>query len=286
MSRTASDLAGDLERFRAAHPIQVHTVDGMAWEYFKGGSGAHTIVLLPGGSGFTEAYFSHFLELEKTHRVLAIAPAAVRSVAACVRGILAILDHEKAGKAAILGQSWGGMLAQVLVRQAPDRVDRLILSHTLPTAPPGDEEHAQKTIRMMRVMMKLLPFLPWFVLRKLLMKRVSVHYAMLPDDAFRFWWNYFEKELARSTKEELAATYLAMIDFFTLSPFRPDDLSAWKGKILILESDGDRASNEKNRTALKSLYPKAKVHTFQNSGHLAMFVRYDEFMKVLRSFLG
>ncbi len=286
MSQSASRLKEDLEQFRSAHTLRTVPVDGIKWEYFTGGSAKRTIVLLPGGSGFTEAYFSHFLELEKTYRVIAVAPAPVTTVRECTSGILAVLDHEGVDRFSVLGQSWGGMLAQVLVRENPDRIDGLILSHTLPTAPPGDPVHAQKTVRMMRMMLKLLPFLPWVLLRKLLMKRVSVHYAMLPGEVFEFWWTYFETELARSTKKELMATYLAMIDFFARKPFHPADVNAWNGQTLILESDEDQATNPVNRSALKTLYPGAQVHTFQESGHLAMIARYDEYMQAVQDFLA
>lgn len=286
MSLNASTLKSELALFRSTHAVRTQLVDGVSWEYYAGGEGPRTILLLPGGSGFTEAYFSHFLELEKTHRVIAVAPAPVKTVAACIQGILAVADKEHVDRFSVLGQSWGGMLAQVLIRERPERIEKLILSHTMPTAPPGDVAHAQKTIRMMRVMMKLLPFFPWAILRSLLMKRVSVHYAMLPPDAFQFWRSYFETELAKSTKNELIATYLAMIDFFHLPPFQADDLARWEGEILILESDEDRATNETNRSALKALYPRARVHTFSKSGHLAMIARFSEYMRVVNDFLG
>jgi len=51
------------------------------------------------------------------------------------RDILAVLDAERVEKAAVLGASMGGAIAQALAGIAPTRVDALVLSCTLPGGP-------------------------------------------------------------------------------------------------------------------------------------------------------
>jgi len=47
-----------------------------------------------------------------------------------------------------------------------------------------------------------------------------------------------------------------------------------------------RHASYQAREALKALYPQARVHTFHGSGHVASIAKLDEYVAVIRDFLG
>ncbi|MFZ1087633.1 MAG: hypothetical protein WAN35_21950 [Terracidiphilus sp.] len=57
------------------------------------------------------------------------------------------------------------------------------------------------------------------------------------------------------------------------------------GKVLIAESDTDVFSPQR-RQALRATYPNAEVLTFHNGGHATMFLRFDEYLAMLKGFLS
>jgi 3-oxoadipate enol-lactonase len=64
-------------------------------------------------------------------------PAERFTVADMARDVVAVLDHAGIARANVLGLSLGGMIAQQLAADHPDRVDALILVSTTPGWPSG-----------------------------------------------------------------------------------------------------------------------------------------------------
>jgi pimeloyl-ACP methyl ester carboxylesterase len=267
-----------LEQFRAAHPPKRHMHKGVTWEYIDAGSRVETILLLPGLLGVAEMSFQQVAALEDTYRVIVPSyPASLKTTAGLVEGVGALLEAEGVGRVHVLGGSYGGMMAQRLVRRYPERVDRLILSHTgVP-----EQQRAGRNRRLI-FMLRLLP-MSW--LRNMVGQaaRKSLEEAA---ETIPFWEAYTDEILARTTKADLLARYQVAADFDATSAFKPQDLQDWPGKILILEGDNDPVAEEDDRQALKALYPQARVHTFHGSGHIASIAKIDEYTTVIKGFLS
>jgi maspardin len=61
--------------------------------------------------------------------------------------------------------------------------------------------------------------------------------------------------------------------------------TTWQGKVLILQSDDDPATEPEMRGALRNLYPQAQVHTFHQAGHTPFLSQPDVFYPLVRTFL-
>jgi pimeloyl-ACP methyl ester carboxylesterase len=267
-----------LERFRAAHPAQRHTHQGVVWEYIDAGSGVETILILPGLLGVAEMSFQQVSALEETYRVIVPGyPASIKTIAGLVEGIGSILDAAGVQRVHVLGGSYGGLLAQRLVRRFPERVDRLILSHTGVPEP----QRAGRNRRLV-FMLRLLP-MSW--LRKMVGQAARKSLEEAPQ-VIPFWEAYTDEVLGHTTKADLLARYQVAADFDATSVFSPQDLKDWPGKIMLLEGDNDPVADEVDRRALKDLYPRAASHTFQGSGHIASIAKIDEYIGVIKNFLS
>jgi maspardin len=188
-----------------------------------------------------------------------------------------ILDAERIDRVQVLGSSYGGMVAQCLVRQYPDRVGTLILCHTGVPRP----DRAAKNQRFITIVRML----PMSLLRTML--RLSMRKSLEGASTQRaFWQAYSNEMLDQITKADLISRYQVAVGFDVSCSFAPDDLKGWPGRILILEGDNDPVAESWARDALRALYPQARVHTFHGSGHVASIAKLDEYVAMIRGFLG
>jgi pimeloyl-ACP methyl ester carboxylesterase len=278
---SASDFprqeTGELRRFRETYPVRQAEVSGVRWEYIDAGRGPETLLILPGILGVAEMSFQLVQAFENDFRMVVPSyPFSARTVGELlegIRGLLTVLNIEQVN---VLGGSFGGLLAQRLVRHYPGMVRNLILSHTGAPDPERVEKN-KKFISLMR-------WLPMGLLRAML--RLATRKSLEDAGEQRDFWTKYSNEItARLSRQDLISRYQVAVDFDASSSFSPEDLNDWQGRILILEGDNDPIAETAAREALKATYPQATVHTFHGSGHVASIAKLPEYTAVLRAFL-
>jgi pimeloyl-ACP methyl ester carboxylesterase len=274
-----------LKKFRSTHPYKRLVTDGITWQYTAGGQGERALLVLTGGLGVGEAAAFVFANLENEYRVISPSYPLFVSIEQLVNGFVDILGEEGIYKVHVLGQSLGGMLAQVMVRKYPERASTLILSHTFPTSPPADRAIIQERQAKEKKLLKLFPWFPFWMIRLVTRKRLARLVALMNTPEKGFWEAYLYEATAGITREHFRSNFMCGADFYQNYVFTKDDLESWSGKVLILESDND-ISHTSEREALKELYPQAQVHTFHGTGHLTLLVAQEELLDVVRNFLG
>lgn len=122
----------------AATSFTVETPDGARLAAFAEGEG-RSLLLVSGLGGTAGFWMKTAATLARSFRVIRFdqrgISASSRGSAPCTidqlaQDCLAVLDAAGAGRAALLGHSTGGCIGQSLARQAPERLDGLILSAT------------------------------------------------------------------------------------------------------------------------------------------------------------
>src|SRR4249919_3728715 len=123
------DLAERLAGFKEEHPYRKITVGDTAWRYRTAGPlAAPAVLLLPGGTLVPDPFFIVLDALGQRYRVIAPAYPAAHTMAELVTGLNGILNIERIAAVNVVGSSFGGYLAQCLVRAHPDRVNSLVLA--------------------------------------------------------------------------------------------------------------------------------------------------------------
>jgi pimeloyl-ACP methyl ester carboxylesterase len=271
-----SPKAAALADFRSRYLEKV-VRDGVAeWRYRVVGTASPVLLAVPGGELVNDLGFEFALALSGCRRILYPAYPRVDSIEALASGLSAILDAEKIGQVAILGASFGGALAQVFVRKYPERVSHLILSNTgVPL---------RYLVPSLRIFNGIARALPWAATVALL--RRSMPKVLDPAGGDRAFWSAYVNELLsiRVAKADMLANFHIQLDYHRRFLFTPDDLRNWNGKILIVESDTD-VIGPRRRQALRQTYPNAEVYTFHNGGHATMFLRFDEYLAMVKRFL-
>ena len=135
----------NLEDFRRKYPAQTVTLGNgkpFTYRYYKNPNAKATFVLLTGGIGLSDLFYKHFARFAKDFSVLTfdyqIQFADNGEFAAAVAELLCHLKE----KAWLVGQSLGGVVAQVIAARHPEVVEGLVLSNTCSLAKDmGDEAY-------------------------------------------------------------------------------------------------------------------------------------------------
>jgi pimeloyl-ACP methyl ester carboxylesterase len=276
---TNDELVEALRRFRENHPPKRIEVGEWTWEYLDGGSGGEVVLILPGGARYGETYFQLIDALERRYRVIAPSYPGIKTIAEIVGGLTAILDAEEIEKVHLFGKAFGGAVAQVFVREHPERVEKLVLSNTSGRYLSSYADRVRKARNRARLM-------PGSVLRSIFLRSMADQLGEMPVEDRAFYKAFFGELVERESKPEALAMYDCNIDLAKNYTWSVDDLAGWDGRVLIIESANDEAISAGRREALRDLYPEAQVHTFEQAGHMASMMSADAYQAVVMGFLG
>lgn len=254
------------------------THEGLTGRYSVAGSGSEALVILPGALGAGGLLIPLLAPLAGARRLLALEtfPRAAR-IDELLDWLGALFEAEGVSRWVIYAGSFGGLIAQCLLRRWPERTEAVILSGTgIP-----DPEQARKNRKFLR----LLPWLPMPLLRAALRLLVRLILARVRERREE-WKRAFLPLVGTLTRADVVSRYQLAIDFAESSHFAPGDLTAWPGRLLILEGSSDRVAGERVRAALRALYPQAERHAFAGSGHAAAFSAPAEWAAVVGAFLS
>ncbi len=284
----SDELVQSLKAFRKAHPRQTITVEAeyveqVTWTYVTGGEGEGTILFLHSVPTTWDTYYLQIAALEDDYRVIVPAIPAVPTMKGVSDGLAAILDEVGVEQVHIYGVAFGGEIAQAFVRNYPERVASLILSHTLPPGKRGAEDAAEQR----HAILSRPEFLFESMSVRARMTELSNDIPAFRPDEQAFWDAYFtELYPTRVDKETIMGRYEASIDYHTTYEFETGGPEGWDGRVLIVESARDDTMRETDKAALRALYPGAAVHTITEYGHTGVIARVDEYVQPILDFLG
>jgi len=267
----APSLKELLTEFRVKFPIAEFTHGRATWRYRRGGRGPQALLWLTGALGVGEFAFPYAHHFAQAFRVYIPDYPSVRSLDACVDGLASLLDAEQIDAADVVGGSFGGMLAQHLVRRHPSRVRSLVLSHTSPPQP------SYTRAALVHIVSSLVPERPY---RELFRRRLRVAFT----GADPFWLRYFDSTVDSLSKPEMVSRVLLAAEFLNL-PYASADTASWPGRILILDANDDELMPAQARAGLRALYPQADAYAFSGTGHSAAILHPSEYANVIAHFL-
>jgi 3-oxoadipate enol-lactonase len=199
------------------------------------------------------------------------APSGLYSVGMLAEDAVAVLDAAGLKRAHVLGTSLGGMVAQQVALDWPERVDHLVLACTTP----GGAAAAPMPERTIRLMQEA-PALP---LEVALRRFVENAFGPEPDPALV---EQIMKHRLRTAQPPAAWTAQAAagasFDVWARVP-------QIQQRTLVLTGDEDAVVDPRNSELLAARIPGARLETFAGTGHLFFWEQPDRFVEVVTEFL-
>lgn len=234
--------------------------------------------MLPGALGRLEGTGAAAERLAEKRRVATIDYRPDDDLEMLLARIAAAASEAGEAPADLLGQSYGGWIAQCFARRHPERVRKLILSHSFTLGPRDGWKF--------RLAARLLPRLPAFLVRSLLGKRIRL--ALAPVAAAQP--DLYARQLAEIDRLVRSDSFLAGLtaqqrcmaqslepSFAALPPV--------SAPVLIVESADDPMIREGARADLRALYPGAGSLRFETAGHVSPMVETGRYVAAVESFL-
>ena len=266
-----------LKQFRETHPQKSLAVAGTNWTYHTAGKGVQTILWLVGGLKKADAAYNSIPLLADSYNIIAPDYPALASMSELADGLSAIIEAENVDTVYVLAGSFGGMLAQVFMRQYPEKASKVILSTTTPPDASQIDRYQQ--------LMDMAKLAPDDLLQQTAQSQMLGTIA--PADSDLEFYKAYLKELyeERLDKDDIVSIYASLIDYMSRE-FTAQDLDNWSGDLLIINSDNDATFGETVQDSLVTLYPDAQVHTFEGAGHSPSSTKRADFFALVRQFFA
>ncbi len=262
--------------------LTAYTADGMALSVVIDGEG-DPLLLIPGLGAGRSAFHPIVGDLARHHRVITFDPRGIGrsegggtvTLPAMALDAVAVLDAAGVRAAAVFGASMGGLIAQHMVADHPDRVAHLILAATAPGGDSGvDSEPADQA--------------------KLLGRG-----ARTPEDAYRIACTVLYSEQFRRAHPEFIEAQIRERAQHPVRPrvfsaqfaamWQPDDsfqrLAAVTAPTLVLHGTEDVVTPFENARILARQIPGAELRPFEGCGHLFFHERPAETARVITEHL-
>jgi pimeloyl-ACP methyl ester carboxylesterase len=237
-------------------------------------------VLLVHGLGYTRQGWGPQRELlARRYRVVSYdnrgigeseIPAGPYTVVELAADAVQVLDEAGVERAHVVGASLGGMVAQLLAAERPERVDRLVLAGTTPGGA-GAYPLPQRTLALMAEASSLPP--------EVALRRF-VENALAPDSTF-------------------------VDEVFAYREQHPPDPAGWAAQAaagaswdadgrlariaaptLVVAGTADAVVDPRNAQLLADAIPNAELELIDGAGHLPFWERAEEFTRLVERFLG
>ena len=266
--------------FRKQFPYQQKDINGLNWRFLDTKQGEQTLLILPGASVKSEISFHSLQRFAQTYRVITIDYPPVSTITVLLEGLLYLLDERGIDHFFLMGGSYGGWMAQSLVRRCPERIDKLIISAVGPPNPQNSQT--------LKKMSKWLRLLPTFVLKTMLNRSFANLDLSAAEEypQLELLWAQMKEVMNQLTRRDIFALFERLIDQTEKYDFTPNDLKHWPGRMLFLFGSDDPATPPERIESMRELYPKAHIEVFQGGSHGIAVTHQDEYFEMIERFLG
>lgn len=284
------DFRADFEKFCKDYPVQSVRINELTFNYRFGGNGDKALVLLVGGLGISDAFFNHFRGFVKSFKVLTFDyPMETNSNSVLADAIAELIKSLKLHNVFLVGQSYGGFIAQVIAKRHPEIVSGLILSNTGCLAADMDEETKGPMLDMIKRLKKaalLTRLVPIALLRGEFIKKLEEHLVQCTPEEKKYMSELFRYVIGMLTNRHERHMCSLMIDLINELDSTKESYSYLDGRVLLLLSEDDDTFSDAIKQSLIRLMPNPVVNTKISGGHLALLLRIELYIHTVTEFVN
>ena len=290
----AKDMEALWNKYITTAPVQAKTINGQPflYRYYRNPDPETdaTLVILAGGTGAGDGFFCFNDELEGFCSFLTFNyPIGYRDNIETADAIAVLLRQLDCHNIWLFGQSYGGLLAQIIAARHPQCVHGMILSSTISLsndlqyagmhriAQMVGEKKERKNKRIDRILpMKLIP--------KFMRLAVRKH---TDDPGLRAQIDaVFNKVSGTFSREYFMHMDTLLGDLRNhIGVYQPREYAYLEDRILIFSQADDKTWTKDMVEAMYRFYPRAVKAPDLKGGHLVMFARPEAYFGILKDFI-
>lgn len=252
-------------------------VQGIPWCYYRLGAGT-PVLWLTGGLRRAAAASAFLEELAVRHTVIAPDYAPVLSIAEFMAAFDEMLRRESVDSVTLVGQSYGGMLAQAYLSHRPQAVTRLVLSSS------GPATFTRPWLVSARACMWLAQVLPEKMLMQLLAMVLTRLTRPLPQreraEATEIIGILLREMLRRA---DVVSHFAVAADMIKSGMVSPAAFRRWRGEVFVLSAENDPTQSDRDMPRYERLFGRRpEVVSLGQLGHAAVLSdpgRYAELLE-------
>ncbi len=280
--------------FDRVAPIESIDIQGhpFAYRFYKNPNPDKnvTLVMLAGGSGMAEGFFYLYEHFMPEYNLLSFNysqdhPDNISQADA----IAELLQKLNAKNVYLVGQSYGGLIAQVIAKRHPDLIRGMILSGTCGLGKNVDAEGMAVFEKMFNQKkyehnIKIDKRLPLWLLAPMFKLMAS---KVIKDKEMRATF----KDIVDICKDSMSGDYFVLMDTLLydmrhhVATMTQEDFLPYRNQTLIFFSKEDTIFCDSLKQNLVDLMSEPTVIWDLKGGHLAMMQSLDEYVQTLNRFI-
>ena len=293
MNLSELNVKTEWEYYNKVAPFKTYLLNGneLKYRYYKKEGAKATIVVLAGGSGLADGFFL-FLRSLMVHYSLIIIPYPIfcKDNNQTADAIAKLVRYLEAENVYYWGQSYGGLLAQIIAKKHPDVVSGLLLTSTASFS-------TELTFEGMKCIVNMIN-------EEKEEKRVAKYKKMPMGIAMAMFPMMFKphlkgdkkayktiKELIKILEPEMSKEHFVHMtrllgdlrNHFGL--YNKRDFEYLKGKVLIIEPVDDKTFTDDIKQALCNMMSEPQVIDKVEGGHLAIMFNPDGYIRLIDEFI-
>ncbi len=251
-----------------------------------------TLVMLAGGTGLGDGFFAIAKSFMNKYSIISFNyPMDFKDNVATADAIYELIRYLKAENVYLWGQSYGGLLAQIIAKRHPDTVKGLILTSTASLSNDLRYEGIKRFFEMIneekeKKNKRIYGHFPMFLLPAIMGLAFKKHLKNSPETYVAI------KELMKQIKPSMTNEYFVHMDTLlgdlrnSFGTHHKEDFAYLKGRVLIIEPDDDKTFTDDIKEALINIMTEPEVVRDIKGGHLAMMLNPDEILEIMNKFIA
>ena len=293
MKLSELNVKAEWEYYNKVAPFQTFLLNGkeLKYRYYKKEDAKATIVVLAGGSGLADGFFLFLRSLmEKYSLIIMPYPLFCKDNNETADAIAGLVRYLKAENVYYWGQSYGGLLAQIIAKKYPEVVSGLLLTSTASFSTELsfagmkcivnmiNEEKEENRINKYKKMPMKLVMAAFPMMFKKHLNGDKEAYKTIKDLI-----KILEPEMSKDHFIHMTHLLGDLRNHFGL--YSRKDFEYLKGKVLIIEPVDDLTFTEDIKKALCDMMSEPKVIEEVDGGHLAIMFNPDGYIKLIDEFI-
>ncbi len=243
------------------------------WKYYKLGKSKEVVLFLTGGLRKASIGFEFLEELAERYTVITADYPPAETIEEFIDGIEEILKTENAGKVNIIGQSYGGIIAQAFSFFKPEWVKKLIISSSGPLL------YNSFSIIELKIILKIFNISSEKRIKRLFWYMVSKVFNSNDEKTKEMSVEAEWVIMNRLKKEDIYSHFsvvLSLLKRIKNIPFNKDIA------VYVLRSENDVSQSPKDLDKYYKVYGSSlKIISLGNMGHAAMLTTREQYFKII-----